>query len=241
MSTLLIRALDFWELFLNKPLWKFPVYCDRRDKALKSIRLWKAHLKSYYLGESLLIFIGAGCSMLVILKQVLFPSSTISLFQLIVLGVATCLTLSTALFSFGYLINRKYLTSILGAVLEIEYNLKTSDNETLAGEIIDRDNNNVDYIGYILTVFRNGVVGLAVLSPGIIPIVCFFRSNPLFHIFQLIFSNPLDNDIISTDFIHLFILGIRISLIFLLSVQKSFCFVHHKLEKNLQCLQILEL
>jgi len=118
MSTLLlmIKALDFWELFLNKPLWTFPVYWDSREKGLKSIRNDKAHLKSYYLGESLLILIGAGCSVFVILKQVLFPSSTISLFQLIilfVLWVATSLALSTAL--------------LFGAVLEIEYNLESQD------------------------------------------------------------------------------------------------------------------
>jgi len=99
-TPLVFRALQVWETYINKTLWKFPFCWDCKEHILHCNLHTRKENVSFFFGEFLVVFNGIGCSGFLLINHIFVPSENLSILHLLIFGISVCGTSFVSLCSF---------------------------------------------------------------------------------------------------------------------------------------------
>jgi len=179
-TPLRLLAFHFWEKLINQNLWMYPISWDIEHKTFYAKKTNKTEIAKFIFWEFLVVFVGVGCSGILLAKQIVTPSPDVSIFNIVIWTISVCGASGASIGSYVLYSERAYTILILKELFDMEVALKSNHSKTT-------QSNKVDYLGILVNVF----VGFGLLVPAILPFLVYLKIDPLVYIFKLTFNKEL--------------------------------------------------
>jgi len=179
-TPLRLLAFHFWEKFINQNLWMYPINWDIAHKTFYTKISTKPEISKFIFWEFLVVFVGVGCSGILLVRQIVTSSPDVSIFNIIIWTISVCGASGASIGSYVLYSERAYTILILKELFDMEVVLKSNHSKA-------RQSNKVDYFGILVNVF----VGFGLLVPAILPFLVYLKIDPLVFIFKLTFNEEV--------------------------------------------------